>query len=92
MTEHHVKSWPEFFEPIVRGYKHFDLRKADRDYSVGDILILHEWEPSIEKYTGRELRRRINYILNRATVIPTIPLRGLEDGYCILGLMSTSNG
>src|SRR5262245_33137345 len=33
MTEHDLKSWPEFFEPISKGSKQFELRKNDRKYA-----------------------------------------------------------
>jgi hypothetical protein len=45
------------------------------------------------RYTGRELRQRISYILEGLGGSLTgviAPLRGLERGYVILGLMDTS--
>lgn len=48
MTEHHLKCWPEYFAAIKDGTKTFEVRQADRDYCVGDVLILHEFEPCRE--------------------------------------------
>lgn len=75
--EHRVKCWPEYYAPIVAYQKHFDLRRDDRDYQVGDTLILEEWNER-GGYTGSVVVCRITYILR------TFP--GLVDGYCILSL------
>ena len=32
---HQLKSWPEFFEPVLRGEKTAELRLNDRNYHVG---------------------------------------------------------
>ena len=102
MTRHELKCWPEFFEPVFVGLKKFDLRRNDRDYHVGDIVVLREWKPNGMPgaqsghdgvYTGRELHQRICYILEGLGGSDTgiiAPLRGLERGFVILGLMETS--
>ena len=77
---HKLKILPEYFEPIVRGEKTFELRKDDRGYNVGDILDLMEWNLNGHFFTGRMKSKRITYILRNA------PQYGLMDGYCILGL------
>jgi hypothetical protein len=83
---HELKLWPEFFEPVKNESKKFELRKADRDYKVGDVLILREWSPETEEYTGRILKREVTYMISG-------PKLGLEEGYCILslGLVNNSN-
>jgi hypothetical protein len=92
MTEHTLKSWPEFFEPIARGMKAFELRRDDRDYQVGDILVLQEWKPEPPfhakgSYTGRECRRRVTFVLNGLGNVGVVePIKGLLRGYCILSL------
>ena len=60
---HELKSWPEFFVPVAIGVKPFEVRKDDRGFQVGDLLLLREWNPNREEYTGRELRRWVTYIL-----------------------------
>ena len=60
---HDLKSWPEFFGPVLEGRKTFELRKNDRNFKVGDILWLREWEPLTAKYSGREIRKRITYMM-----------------------------
>lgn len=50
MNVHHVKCWPEFFEPIFAGLKTFEIRLNDRDYQVDDLLVLQEWTPHFHAY------------------------------------------
>jgi hypothetical protein len=60
---HEVKAWPPYFESTVTGHKCFDLRLNDRAYKVGDFLLLREWDPDIQSYTGRNATAQISYIL-----------------------------
>lgn len=53
------KIWPEYFEAIKSGKKTFELRLNDFEVKEGDILILEEWDPEKEKYTGRSLEREV---------------------------------
>lgn len=62
VTEHRVKSWIHLFQPAYRGEKTHDLRPLDRDYKIGDILVLQEYDKMCEAYTGREKRFEITYI------------------------------
>lgn len=52
---HELKCWPEHFRTVRSREKPFEVRKNDRDYQVGDTLILWEWIPPerwIEQYEG----------------------------------------
>lgn len=60
--EHELKTWPEFFAPLLAGDKTFEIRKDDRGYAVGDVLWLREWHKLDLKHTGRAVRRRVTYI------------------------------
>jgi len=57
------KTWPEMFEKIKNGEKTFDARVADFKINPGDILILREWDPKKKKYTGREIKKKVTYVL-----------------------------
>jgi hypothetical protein len=61
-TKHVLKSWVGLFEPIINGVKTHDLRVMDRDYQVGDICLLREWEPMGRTYTGRECLVEVTFI------------------------------
>lgn len=64
MTTHELKCWPSFFQAILDDRKRFELRVNDRNYQVGDVLHLREWNPELEQYTGREIRRTNTYQLH----------------------------
>jgi hypothetical protein len=45
MKKHELKTWPKYFKAVQKGEKTFELRKNDRDFKKGDILILREFVP-----------------------------------------------
>lgn len=75
---HSLKILPQWFHEIAIGRKEFELRKNDRDFRVGDRLLLQEWEDG--KYTGRNIIKEIKYLYSGNGDY------GLAEGYCILGL------
>ncbi len=80
-TTHCLKTTPPFFQHIQSGAKPFELRKDDREFLVGDTLVLQEYNPDTGEYTGRTHSCNITYLL-----------RGqpwLADGYVAMGLENT---
>lgn len=75
---HDVKELPEYFQMVKSGNKKFELRRDDRNYSVGDEIHLEEWTPE-GGYTGRDIVKDITYVLKNC------PEYGLMKGYCIVG-------
>jgi hypothetical protein len=61
---HELKVWPEYFEEIFCNRKKFEVRKNDRNFQVGDLLYLREYDPFTNEYTGRWNQRQITYILD----------------------------
>lgn len=59
---HELKTWPRFFNELWQGRKHTEFRRHDRDFQVGDLLRLLEWDPEKKIHTGRELTRRVAYL------------------------------
>lgn len=51
------------FEKILSGQKSFDVRIADFKVKEGDILVLEEYDPKIQKYTGRKIEKKVNFVL-----------------------------
>lgn len=79
MTTHDLKTWPGQFQPIIENRKMFEVRRTDRDFQIGDTLLLREWEPTLEGYTGRECRRTVDYILPGGQF-------GIEPGFCVMSI------
>ena len=57
------KSWPASFKAVRSQGKNFELRLADFKAKKGDVLLMREWNPKTRKFTGKELRRKIKYVL-----------------------------
>lgn len=75
---HELKTWPEFFAAVAACKKDFEIRYNDRDFERGNELVLREWCPLMEDYTGREEIRFVKFVLKEAP--------GLIEGYVVLGL------
>jgi ASC-1-like (ASCH) protein len=56
------KIWPNIFELVKSGQKRFEVRLADFAIKEGDILILEEWNPETEAYTGRTIQKKVDYV------------------------------
>lgn len=63
MTEIKKKVWPEYFQQILNGKKKFELRLADFNLNEGDILILEEYDPETNTYTGRNMKKKAKSIV-----------------------------
>ncbi|PKB89204.1 hypothetical protein A8A01_15390 [Ewingella americana] len=59
IREHNLKILPYYFKAVTQGIKKAELRRSDRDFQAGDILILAEWE---DLYTGREVNALITHV------------------------------
>lgn len=88
MKTHDLKTWPEFFEALLTGNKPFELRKNDRSFQVGDHLCLREWNPKTRSYSGREITKRVTYMLEQRPGAGCAADFGLIPGYAILGIAS----
>jgi len=76
---HELKTWNEYFEEVFMGHKTFEVRKADRPFAKGDTLILKEWNPKTEQYTGREVARNVSYVLEGGQF-------GVEKGFVVMAI------
>lgn len=75
---HELKTWPEYFEAALKGVKTFEIRKNDRNFAVGENLLLKEFDPERQEYTGRAELFSIIYI----TDFP----QGLREGYVCMAI------
>ena len=82
MTEHKLKCWPVFFDAILHNEKNFEVRRDDRGFQKGDILILQRTtsdSPYNVDYDYYEIRKRVSYILTGGQF-------GIAAGYVIMAL------
>ena len=79
MKIHKIKIHLPYFSVVGAGTKRYELRKNDRDYHVGDKLVLCEFNPDTKEYSGREIEADIIYMTPGG-------IFGLPDDMCILGL------
>jgi len=77
--EHELKCHSEYFQRICTGQKTFEIRKNDRDYQVGDILALREYDPKTgwpDHGSVDQRRVKIVYMTSYAQ----------QEGYVVLGI------
>jgi ASC-1-like (ASCH) protein len=74
---HELKIEPPYFQAVLDGRKRFEIRKNDRDFEVGDMLLLKEYDPVKEKYTGWELKVNVLYITDYAQ----------QPGYVVMSIV-----
>lgn len=85
-VEHRVKSWPHLFALTLSGEKKHELRRvSDRDYQVGDFLLLQEFDPVTQRYSGRELRVKITYMTS-AEFPCALSEDALNPEFCVLSI------
>lgn len=81
MSVHCLKVVPPYFDALLDGSKTFEVRRNDRGFQRGDTLILREWEPTVLRWTGRELSRRVAFVYSGDP-----RFGGIEPGFVVLAL------
>jgi hypothetical protein len=85
---HDLKVWPSHWADVNSGMKTVEIRKDDRLFRVGDLLILREWirdgqswmgDVDADGYTGQVCHRQITHVLRGGQF-------GLAEGYVALSL------
>lgn len=78
LTHHALKCESKYFQLVLRGKKKFEVRKNDRNYKVGDTIVLSEVKDG--ELTGHHIGKfSINYIIKDSEAAKY----GLRKGYCI---------
>ncbi|WP_394178452.1 DUF3850 domain-containing protein [Marinomonas posidonica] len=81
MQAHQLKIHQDFWNDLVEGKKTAEIRRNDRDYKVGDILLIKAFPVDAEGYqheTDSEVRI-ITHITEGGQY-------GIEKGYCLLSM------
>ena len=80
MNYHELKTWDEFWDDLVSGAKTFEIRKDDRNFKVGDVLIQKKLNPRTKTFSGDIL----NFYITYKTTFKQ------KKGYCVLGIRRIS--
>jgi ParB family chromosome partitioning protein len=59
---HRLKTHPGHFSAVKRGAKLHEIRENDRGFAENHRILLQEWDPVEEDYTGDELMVLVTYI------------------------------
>lgn len=81
---HDLKIWPVYFEAVRSGKKRFEVRKTDRDFKEGDVIVLREYDADRSAYTGRLVAGRIEFVTLLAGLDPVL------EGYCAFSFRLTT--
>ena len=79
MKTHELKTWPQSYEAIKSGEKTFEYRLNDRDYKVGDLLLLRNFDPNTKQYLNDEILVKVTYIVYGGVY-------GIPKDYCIMAI------
>ncbi len=75
---HCLKTWPDLFKDIVSGIKTFDIRRNDRGFKVGDVLVMQEYSPETMEYTKEMASFKVTYIIQGVW--------GLPEDVCVMSI------
>lgn len=76
---HYLKTVQPYFNAVESGFKSFEVRFNDRNYSVGDTLILHEYDADKQELTGKKIVKDVGYMLNDPAYV--------KEGFVNLGFL-----
>lgn len=78
---HELKTVAPYFEDVLSGKKKFEVRKNDRNFAAGDIVVLCEYDNDKQQYGSRFVVVKIDYVLPEH--------EGLYLGFCAFGITKT---
>ena len=80
---HTLKVLTRFFDDLAEQRKPFEVRYNDREYKMGDVLHLCEYDPE-GGFSGWSCYREITYVLDPRK--DPIVRNAIRAGYVVLGL------
>lgn len=87
MKTHNLKTHPDPFDQVWKRKKTAELRLDDRDFRIGDLMILREWKPRAKRFSGRWVRAEITAITWLGQWIP-----GVTEPYAMLSFKWDGRG
>ena len=87
---HELKTDSAVYRRVYVGLKTYELRKNDRDFKVGDQLLLRETlHTGAEMQSGAPLRYTGSQIIVDVVHVLYGPIYGLLEGWCIMSIFLT---
>ena len=88
MTTHYLKLHDRYFDAVKYGFKRFEIRKNDRDFRVGDTLVLtricdDEQIPLNSIYVPAQSNEKINAKVTYLLKHDDFP-DGIPEGYVVM--------
>jgi len=84
---HFLRTHQDVYIEMMTGKKTFDIRKNDRNFSVGDYLYLRETRElvteGLDEYTGNEMLVSVSFLLSGKQA----ERYGLKPGYCAMSVI-----
>ena len=79
---HNIKCLSPYFKDVCAGIKTAEVRVDNRPYTVGDIMVLHEYHE--DKLTGNTVRTRITHVLRDPQYC--------KEGFCVISFVLDDPG
>lgn len=84
---HTLKTWSVYWDAVERGEKTFEVRRDDRGFQNGDILVLRRmvqssaggWNEDRSDNQPKDIRRKVTFILMGGQF-------GVEPGFVVMGM------
>ena len=73
-----LKTIQPYFDAVWSGVKPFEVRRDDRGYQPGDLLVLAEWDGTA--FAGRAYLGEVTYVMREGEKF------GVGSGFVVLGL------
>lgn len=55
MKTHFLKTWPSYIQDVIDGLKTFEVRRADKDFRVGDFIWMLSYDP-VDGFLNPQIR------------------------------------
>jgi hypothetical protein len=75
---HYLKTVQPHFGDVWSGRKTFEVRYNDRNYQLGDYLVLQEYDAERAMLTGAEITAEVKYLLRDEHFC--------KEGFVIMGI------
>lgn len=82
--QHEIKTEKQYFERVMSSEKTFEIRRDDRGYQTGDVVVMNEVDrrnSATLRETGRSVRVRIKYVSHYQQ----------KEGWCVWGFEMLSD-